>query len=166
MRFLVAIGSKEYSEQTLRIGSAIANAFAADLSIVYVGPRPRQLMSTGVNLARDAMLHWDINHPGVDTLVWAYRQLQSYQFIDPTVEHFDAGNLVEEAGRIRVVVPYLHGEKIRLILREGEVVDQLKRETEYRDYLLTIVGGGVKPRRTSQLVQFVDTSLMFVKNFE
>jgi len=166
MQFMVAIGSKAYSEETLRVGSAIANAFAADLSVVYVGPKPKEMMSGGVILARDAMLNWNINHPGVDVLLWAYHQLQSYDFINSTIEQFDATNLVEDVGRIRVLVPHVHGEKIRLILREGDTLDQLKQETEFRDYLLAVVGGGQKPRLTRQLIQFVDTSIMFVKNFD
>ncbi|UCH10175.1 MAG: universal stress protein [Fidelibacterota bacterium] len=166
MRFLVAVRSTTYSERTLQIGSAVANAFSADLSVVYVGDRPKELLSGGVNLARDALLNWEINHPGVDVLRWAYRRLQEWNFIDPTLEQFDPTNLVQEADRVRVILPHVSGEKIRLIFREGNPVDQLKKETEYRDYLLTIVGGGSRRRLTKQLVQFVDTSILFVKDFE
>ena len=166
MRFLVAIRSTTYSERTLQIGSQIANAFSADLSIVYVGDRPKELLSGGVNLARDALLNWEINHPGVDVLRWAYRRLQDWNFIDPSLEQFDPTNLVQDADRVRVILPHVSGEKIRLIFREGNPVDQLKKETEYRDYILTIVGGGSRKRLTRQLVQFVDTSILFVKNFD
>ena len=166
MRFLVAVSSTIYSERTLQIGSAVANAFAADLSVVYVGDRPKEILSTGVGLSRDTLVNWNIHQPGVDVLRWAYRRLQEYEFIDPSAEQFDPANQVGDADHIRVVVPHVHGEKIRLILREGEPVDELKKETEYRDYLLTIVGGGSRKRLTRQLVQFVDTSLLFVKNFE
>lgn len=166
MRFLVAVSSTIYSERTLQIGSAIANAFNADLSVVYVGDRPKEILSSSVGLSRDALVNWNINHPGVDVLRWAYRRLQEYEFIDPSVEEFDPANQVGDADHIRVVVPHVHGEKIRLILREGEPVDEIKKESEYRDYLLTIVGGGSRKRLTRQLVQFVDTSLLFVKNFD
>lgn len=165
MQFLVAVRSKEYSEETLKIGSSVANAFAADLSVLYVGPKPRQIMSSGLTLARDALLNWRINHPGVDVLLWTYKQLQSYEFISNDIEQFDDANIVEDAGRLRVLVPHVHGEKIRLIMREGEVLDQVKQETEFRDYQLTIVGGGDKHRLIRQLIQFLDTSIMFVKNF-
>ena len=166
MRFLVAVSSTIYSERTLQIGSGIADAFSADLSVVYVGDPPKALLEGGVSLTRDAMLSWDINHPGVDVLRWAYQRLQEYEFIDPAEEQLDPNNLVAEAGRVRVVVPHTHGEKIRLIMREGDPVDQLKQETEYRDYQLTIVGGGSRKRLTRQLIQFIDTSLLFVKNFD
>ncbi|MFB0516421.1 MAG: hypothetical protein ACETWG_07445, partial [Candidatus Neomarinimicrobiota bacterium] len=166
MRFLVAIRSTTYSEPTLRIGSAVANAFSADLSVVYVGDRPRELFSGSVKLARDALLNWEIHHPGVEVLRWAYRRLQDWNFIDPSIEQFDPTNLVQEADRVRVILPHVSGEKIRLIFREGNPVDQLKKETEYRDYILTIVGGGGRKRLTRQLVQFVDTSILFVKNFD
>ncbi len=166
MRFLVAVRSSTYSERTLQIGSAVADAFSADLSVVYVGDKPRELLSGGVKLAGDALLNWEINHPGVDVLRWAYRRLQDWNFIDPSIEQFDSTNLVADADRIRVIVPHVHGEKISLIFREGDPVDQLRKETEDRDYVLTIVGGGSRKRLTRQLVQFVDTSILFVKNFD
>ncbi len=166
MRFLVAVSSTTYSERTLQIGSGIANAFSADLSVVYVGDPPKALLESGVSLARDAMLNWEIHHPGVDVLRWAYQRLQEYEFIDPAEEQIDPNNLVADTGRVRVVVPHTHGEKIRLIMREGDPVDQLKQETEFRDYQLTIVGGGSRRRLTRQLIQFIDTSLLFVKNFD
>ncbi len=166
MRFLVAISSKDYSEDTLRIGSAVADAFHADLSVVSVVPKPRAILTSGVELAQDAMLAWSIYHPGMENLVWAYERLQTYNFIDRTDAAFDPRNLVSEGDRHRMVVPHVHGERISLILREGEVLGELHKETEGRDYLLTIVGGGQKSRLTRQLIQFVDTSIMFVKNFD
>lgn len=166
MRFLVAVRSSTYSERTLQIGSAVANAFSADLSVVYVGDRPRELVASGVKLASDALLNWDINHPGVEVLRWAYSRLQDWGFIDPSIEQFDPTNLVEERDQIRVILPHVSGEKIRLIFREGDLVDQLRKETEYRDYILTIVGGGSRKRLTRDLIQFVDTSILFVKNFD
>lgn len=166
MRFLVAVRSSTYSERTLQIGSAVANAFSADLSVVYVGDRPKELLADGVKLAGDALLNWDINHPGVEVLRWAYRRLQDWNFIDPSIEQFDPTNLVQDRDRIRVILPHVSGEKIRLIFREGDPVDQLRRETEYRDYILTIVGGGSRKRLTRDLIQFIDTSILFVKNFD
>lgn len=150
----------------MQIGSAVANAFSADLSVVYVGDRPKDLLSGGVKLAGNALLNWEINHPGVDVLRWAYRRLQDWNFIDPSLEQFDPTNLVADADRIRVILPHVHGEKIRLIFREGDPVDQLRKETEDRDYILTIVGGGSRKRLTRHLAQFVDTSILFVKNFD
>ena len=150
----------------MQIGSTVANAFSADLSVVYVGDRPKDLLSGGVKLAGNALLNWEINHPGVDVLRWAYRRLQDWNFIDPSLEQFDPTNLVADADRIRVILPHVHGEKIRLIFREGDPVDQLRKETEDRDYVLTIVGGGSRKRLTRHLAQFVDTSILFVKNFD
>lgn len=150
----------------MHIGSVVANAFSADLSVVYVGDRPKDLLSGGVKLAGDALLNWEINHPGVDVLRWAYRRLQDWNFIDPSLEQFDPTYLVADADRIRVILPHVHGEKIRLIFREGDPVDQLRKETEDRDYVLTIVGGGSRKRLTRHLAQFVDTSILFVKDFD
>ena len=166
MQFLVAVRSTTYSARTLQIGSSLAAGFSADLSIVYVGDRPKELLSEGVKLSRDTMLNWEIHHPGVEVLRWAYEKMQEFGMVDPDAGEFDPTNLVEDAGRVRVLVPQLHGEKIRLILREGDPVDQLKQETEFRDYILTVVGGGSRKRLTRQLVQFVDTSLLFVKNYD
>ena len=41
MRFLVAVRSSTYSQPTLDIGSTIADAFSADLSVVYAGDKPK-----------------------------------------------------------------------------------------------------------------------------
>ncbi|MCH8327823.1 MAG: universal stress protein [Candidatus Marinimicrobia bacterium] len=166
MQFLVAIRSTVYSARTLELATSLAKGFKADLSVLYVGDRPRELVSEGVNLSRDAMLNWQINHPGVDVLRWAYEAMQKSGFIDPEIKEFDPTALVEDSGRIRVVVPQVDGENVRLILREGETVDQLKKETDYRDYILTVVGGGSRKRLARRLVQFVDTSLLFVKNYD
>lgn len=166
MQFLVAIRSTVYSARTLEIATSLAKGFKADLSVVYVGDQPKELLSEGVHLSRDAMLNWQIHHPGVEVLRWAYKCMQESDFIDPEIEEFDPTDLVEDTGRIRVVVPQADGEKVRLILREGETVDQLKKETEYRDYILTVVGGGSRKRLARRLVQFVDTSLLFVKNYD
>lgn len=165
MQFLVAVRSTKYSEGTLKIGASLAAGFSADLSVVYVGDRPRELLSEGVDLVRDAMLSWEINHPGVEVLRWAHQLLLDNKFIHPSEGEFDPTNLVEDAGRIRLVVPQVKGENLRLILREGDFIDQLKRETEYRDYIMTVVGGGSRKRLTRQLVLFVDTSLLFVKSY-
>jgi len=166
MQFLVAIRSTVYSKPTLQIAMSLAKGFKADLSVVYVGDQPKELLSEGVNLSRDAMLNWQIHHPGVEVLRWAYQSMQETGFIDPELKEFDPTNLVEDTDRIRVVVPQVGGENVRLILREGETVDQLKKETEYRDYIVTVVGGGSRKRLARRMVQFVDTSLLFVKNYD
>lgn len=165
MQFLVAIRSTTYSAPTLEIARLLAEGVQADLSVLYVGDRPNQLLGEGVSLARDAMVNWQIHHPGVEVLRWAYQVMQESNFIDPDHEGFNPTNLIEDTNRIRVVVPQVSDRKVRLILREGEPVDQLKNETDYRDYLLTVVGGGSRKKLTRKLVQFVDTSLLFAKNY-
>ena len=39
MKFLIAVGSQEYSGPTLRVGMEVAAAFYASVTVVKVGPR-------------------------------------------------------------------------------------------------------------------------------
>jgi len=39
MRFLIAIGGKEFSEPTLRVGMKVASEFSASTTIAYVGEK-------------------------------------------------------------------------------------------------------------------------------
>ena len=53
MKFLIAIGSKEYSEPTLRLGMRVAKAFNAAVTIVYVGEKISAFSTSGVHLAQE-----------------------------------------------------------------------------------------------------------------
>jgi len=168
VKFLLGIGSKEYSEPTLNIGSQIAKSFDADLSIVYVGEKPKQVFEARVKLARDAMANWQIYHPGIDVLKWAFEYLQTSGFLAEIDdgEVFHPENMVEEKGRFRLVLPATYGHNVSFILREGDIIGELRRECIENDYTLTIIGGSKGRRKAHNLLQYIPSSIFVVKHVD
>ena len=78
---------------------------------------------------------------------------------------FDVKNLVEENGRIRMVLPKTTDYKIRLVLREGELLSELNHEVKLGAFDIAIMGSPQHKRMTQKIAQFLDTSIFFVKNF-
>lgn len=166
MRFLIAVkDTSEESKNLLRIGVDIAHGFSADISVIYVGQRPRGIIANEVALARRSLVEWNIHHPGISVLQWAYNAIREFGFLGKEVPDFDPSNLVDEKDRIRMVLPDISGEKIRLILREGTLLNELKMEIEHRNYELAIIRQPSTRRHTHQLIQFLNTSILVVKNF-
>jgi len=66
MKFLIAVGSKEYSEPTLRIGMRVAKAFKASVTICYVGPKISEFSTNVVRLAQENLERWEMEQTGVD----------------------------------------------------------------------------------------------------
>ena len=167
MKFLLAIGSKEYSEPTLQIGSQIAKSFDVHLSIVYVGPKPRQIYESRVNLARDSLARWQIYHPGVEVLRWAFDYLRDSGYLEEKEENgFHPENMVEKANRFRLVLPGSYGRDVSLILREGDIIEELRKECGQDDYTLTIIGGSKGRRMAHNLLQYIPTSMFVAKNVD
>ena len=168
MKFLLGIGSKQYSESTLNIGSRVARSFGADLSIVYVGEKPKQVFEARVKLARDALANWEIYHPGIDVLQWAFEYLKTSGFLAEEGESnvFDPKNIVEEKGHFRMVLPAIYGQNVSLILREGDIIGELRRECIENDYTVTIIGGSRGRRMAHNLLQYVPSSIFVVKNVD
>ena len=89
MNFLIIIkDTSEQSKNILQIGARIANAFSANLSIIHVGKRSKAIIEGEVNLARITMGEWNILHPGIEVLNWAYETLKEFDTIeiDPDTE--------------------------------------------------------------------------------
>ena len=164
MKFLIAIkNKKDESKNILDIGCKIAEGFSADLTICYVGKQSKALIEGDVNLARLSMAEWNIYHPGLEVLKWAFNILKDKGFALET--EFDVKNLVEENGRIRLVLPKTTDNQIRLVLREGELLSELNQEVKYGVYDIAIIGSPRRKRTTQKIAQFLDTSIFFVKNF-
>lgn len=166
MKFLLAISSKEYSEPTLKIGSMVARAFKAHLSVIYVGEKPKEMFAGRVHLSRDTLAKWEIYHPGVEVLRWAFQYLQKTGYLPTDDERyeFDPANMVEEADRFRVVLPGPYGKTVALILREGDIINELRREAIKDEYILSIIGGSKKRRMAHNIIQYIPTSIFVVKN--
>ena len=164
MKFLIAIKNKtNESKNILDIGCKIAEGFSADLTICYIGKKSQALIEGDVNLARKSLAEWNIYHPGLEVLEWAYNILKEKNFASDM--EFNVKNLVENDGRIRMVLPKAKDYQIRLVLREGELLSELNKEVTQGKFDIAIVGAPNRKRMIHQFVQFLDTSIFFVKNF-
>jgi len=164
MKFLIAIKDKEHeSRNVLEIGCKIAEGFSANLTICYVGKKSRALIEGDVNLARKSLAEWNIFHPGLEVLEWAFNILKEKGFAGNAV--FNIENLVENSGRIRMILPKAKDYQIRLVLREGKLLSELNQEVKQGSFDIAIVGTPHRKRMIHQFAQFLDTSIFFVKNF-
>ena len=164
MKFLIAIKNiSDESKNILEIGCKIAEGFSADLTICYVGKKSKALIEGDVNLARLSMAEWNIYHPGLEVLEWAFNILKEKEFAPDTT--FDVQNLVEDKERIRLVLPKTTDYQIRLVLREGELLTELNKEVKQGTFDIAILGSPKRKRMTQKIAQFLDTSIFFVKNF-
>jgi nucleotide-binding universal stress UspA family protein len=72
--------------------------------------------------------------------------------------------MVEEKDRYRMVLPGSYGQNIDLVLREGEIIDQLRKECGEEDYTLSIIGGSKGRNMAHDLLQYLPTSVLVMKN--
>ena len=167
MNILIAIGGKEYSKPTLDLGMNIANAFEATTTIAYVGKRISQFSEKDVSVVHQNLDNRELYRPGVRTLEWAYDFLESKKYIkkDKSIAFNDHLLIDEENSRMRVLLKGNHSNKIDLILRTGEIIDQLRSEVETSNHDITIIGSGGNKGMHHKLVQFIDSSVMVVKNY-
>ena len=138
MKFLIAIKNKENeSRNVLEIGCKIAEGFSADLTICYVGKKSQALIEGDVNLARKSLAEWNIYHPGLEVLEWAFDILKSKGFAGDV--EFNVNNLAENSGRIHMVLPKAKDYQIHLVLREGELLSELNHEVKRNNFDIAIV---------------------------
>ena len=165
MKFLIAIKNKdEESQNILNIGCKIAEGFSADLTICYVGKKSKAIIEGEVNLTRLSMSEWNIYHPGVDVLEWAFNILKNNGFTNNI--NFNHNDLREESDHIRLIIPQTTNYQIKLILREGDLLSELNNEIKQNSFDIAIIGAPMKKRMTQKIVQFLNTSIFFVKNFK
>jgi len=168
MKILIAISSKEYSGPTLDVGMNIARVLKASTTIVDVGQKISEFSMKDVSLANELMDTWDIDRPGVDVLEWAYKYLEKNQFIDSQDmgDGFPKHSLVDSgAGRAEMFLQGSTIEDLSLILRNGEIIDELRNEVQTYEYDLTIIGGSGKRSMAHDLVQYIESSIFVVNNF-
>jgi nucleotide-binding universal stress UspA family protein len=169
MKFLIAIGGKEFSEPTLQVGLVVAKAFNATTTIAYVGSKVNAFTADSVRLAQESMERWEIEQPGVEVLEWAYKFLSKNKYIDPlSIEAgFQKNTLVETAvNRLQLFLSGTFCENVELILRRGDIIPELRSEVEAHNYDVTIIGGSQKRRMAHDLVQYIDSSIFVVNNFD
>ena len=167
MKILIAIGGREYSKPTLDLGMKIANSFKSSITIAYVGKKISQFSEKDVSVVHQNLDERELYRPGIRTLEWAYDFLISKEYIQEKVANkFDDYLLVdEENSRIKVLLKGQQSDKIDLIMRTGEIIEQLKNEVETNNHDITIIGGGGNSGIHQKLIQFIDSSVFVVKNY-
>ena len=167
MKILIAIGGREYSKPTLDLGMKIANSFKSSTTIAYVGKKISQFSEKDVSVVHQNLDERELYRPGIRTLEWAYDFLISKEYIQEKVANkFDDYLLVdEENSRMKVLLKGKQSDKIDLIMRTGEIIEQLKNEVETNNHDITIIGGGGNTGIHQKLIQFIDSSVFVVKNY-
>ncbi|MBT3300262.1 MAG: universal stress protein [Candidatus Marinimicrobia bacterium] len=169
MKILIAVSSKEYSKPTLRVGMMISKAFHCSTTIVDVGEKISGFNTKDIGLAHEQMASWDFNRPGVDVLEWAFQYLADHAYIKPKMIEagFPKNTLVDTGGHRSEV--YLQGtvcDDVQLILRNGDIVAELRDEVREGHYDLTIIGGSKKRRMAHDLIQYIDSSIFVVNQLD
>ena len=167
MKILIAIGGKEFSKPTLDLGMKIANSFKSSTTIAYVGKKISQFSEKDVSVVHQNLDDRQLYRPGIRTLEWAYDFLISKKYIKETdTNKFDDYLLVdEENSRMKVLLKEQHSDNIDLIMRTGEIIEQLKDEVEVNKHDITIIGGGGNKGIHNKLIQFIDSAVFVVKNY-
>ena len=168
MKILIAISSKEYSGPTLDVGMNIARAIRSSTTIVDVGQKISEFSLKDVSMANEVMESWDIDRPGVDVLEWAYNYLSENQFIEEQAlkDGFPKNVLIESGtGRAEVLLKGSALENLSLILRNGDIIKELRDEVNDYEYDLTIIGGSGKRSMAHDMIQYIDSSIFVVNNF-
>ena len=168
MKILIAIGSKRYSKPTLNLGMKVAQAFNAKTTIIDVGEKISEFSSQLVELAQDQMESWDFDQPGVDVLEWAFNYLSDNSLIDSKqIETGFPKNKLIDDGEDRKLV-YLSGtvcEDVNLILRNGDIISELREEVQYGGYDVTILGKSQKRNMSHDLLQYINSSILVVNQY-
>ena len=169
MKILIAVRSKKYSKPTLRVGINVARAFKASTTIVDVGKKINEFSMKDVVMVQERIENWNIDRPGVDVLEWAFGYLADNNFIEKNV--IEAGfpkNTLVDTGSNRSEV-FLKGtvcDNVNLIIRNGNVIDELKDEVQKFIYDVTIIGGSKNRNMAHDLIQYIDSSIFVVNNFD
>jgi len=169
LKFLTAVSSAEYSKLTLQLGSLIASVFDAHLGVVYVGEKANEFHGTSVNLTRQNLDTWNIIHPGMEVLEWALGELKKLNSENKDLAKitFNPDHVYEEDGRVRVILPNEKGSRVELILREGELVNELRKEIQLEAYDLAIIGGSQNKRHLAHsLIQYLPSSILVLQKFK
>lgn len=167
MKFLICIGGVEPSVETIRFGARIASAFEANLSVLYVEEKAPHAVRPEIGLTREKLSEWEIELPGVKVLRAARQILVEQGF----VKTGPGGEIVQRhglkpaiRGAYELHIYGVHGEDIRLRLREGDIISEVNKEVESDQLDLVIFGAPKKRNVLKRLVQFIDCSTLIVKN--
>ena len=168
MKILIGISSKQYSGPTLDVGMRIASILNSSTTILDVGQKISEFSYKDVSIANELMESWDIDRPGVDVLEWAFEYLQKENYIkkQSNESSFSKNLLVDKGnGRSEVFLKGVAIKNLSLILRNGDIIEELRDEVQSFNYDLTIIGGSGKRSMAHDLIQYIDSSIFVVNNF-
>lgn len=167
MKVLIAISSKQYSGSTLDVGMKISRVLKSSTTIVDVGDKISEFNSKDINLVNEIMDTWNIDRPGVDVLEWAYNYLVQNKFIKSksAIEGFPKHMFLGNDKRAEVLLEGSAKKNLNLILRNGDIIEELRNEVNSYDYDLTIIGGSGRKGMAHDLVQYIDSSIFLVNDF-
>tara|TARA_B110000914_G_scaffold187020_1_gene171275 strand:- start:239 stop:1063 length:825 start_codon:yes stop_codon:yes gene_type:complete len=147
----------------------VAQAFNAKTTIIDVGEKISEFSSHLVELAQDQMESWDFDPPGVDVLEWAFNYLSDNKLIDSKqIETGFPKNRLIDDGEDRKLV-YLSGtvcEDVNLILRNGDIISELREEVQFGKYDVTILGKSRMRNMSHDLLQYINSSVLIVNNYD
>ena len=115
------------------------------------------------------MESWDFDPPGVDVLEWAFNYLSDNKLIDSKqIETGFPKNRLIDDGEDRKHV-YLSGtvcDDVNLILRNGDIISELREEVQFGKYDVTIIGKSRKRNMSHDLLQYINSSVLIVNNYD
>lgn len=167
LSFLVCVGGGPESRDTLRFAVRIVKALGGDLAILYVARPIPQAVRDEVLLSQQKMSEWETDLPGIAFLRHARDLLRDEELLRlddagrPVVRHALRPDV---QGAFEVELQGAIGERVRFRLREGQIAEEIRRETREREYDLLVIGAGTNRRLQHQIAQFVELSTLFVKN--
>lgn len=167
LRFLVCVGGEQESTDTLRFAVRVVKALGGDVSVLYVARPIPQAMRDEVLMSQEKLGEWEAELPGIAVLRYARDLLRDAGLLRldaagvPSLRHPLKANV---AGAFEVHLHGTYGEHVRLRLREGEIAEEIRRETRGKSYDLLIIGAGTNRRLQHKLAQFNEISTLFVKN--
>ncbi|HEY2932718.1 MAG TPA: universal stress protein [Acidobacteriota bacterium] len=166
MKLLVCIGGEVFSTATVRLAVEFAARLQADLSILYVGSPITQFHQKEVQLAKEKLAQWMIETPEMKVLNSALDILREMNFLkldnqgQLNIRH---GFKPEISGAFEFHLYGSLGQNVRFRYREGEIVDNIRKETEQVHYDLVFVGASQKRRLVHRILQFVPSNTMMIK---
>ncbi len=169
MKFLIAVGSKEYSGPTLDVGMRVAKAFNAKATIIYVGEKISAFSTAEVLMAQENLQNWQLDRQGVDVLAWAFNFLGENEYIssETKAEGFNINQLLQtDDDRCAILLEGIKTQEVGLILRNGGIIQQLREEVKRGQFDITIIGGSQKRRMSHDLIQFIDSSIFVVNQID
>lgn len=167
MQFLICVGGEKYSADTLSFGVSLAASLKADVSVLYVRQRLSYFFKEEARLARLKVEQWEMETAEARVIAGVQELLLKAGFLRTVDGKVDVRHTLKPG--IRGAWEYhlygVDGENVRIRVREGDVVESIIRETTEIPYDLVLVGaprdGG---RLVRQIIQYVDSSVLIVKN--